>query len=281
MAYEFRAQHLKISHICKAHCCQYALNSDNQCQHDHTDSICPACDQGNLLLNDFESLLQHVRHQLSQDMKIEITTMLSALTEIFRPTIAAYLAHQVRAYAQFSKIKEEKSKFTNKRCGLWFDHKQKVLPTKFREGQIEYFGKRGMSILGFMLVRLVTKMVKGVPTEGLAYNFYDVVVDKYSSQDNLQVLSILDAIIDQIKLDHPEIEELMLGSDNASCLASHDNIPFIHHRNLTKLDIKIRNWIYTEACTGKNLLDTHFAFLALLLKLYVLDGHDISNELDI
>ena len=138
-----------------------------------------------------------------------------------------------------------------------------------------------MSLLGFMLVRRVRRTVKGAHVEGLSYNFYDVVVDKYSSQDNVQVLSILDGVIDQIAMDYPEIDELMLGSDNASCLASHDNIPYIHHRNLQKQNIKIRNWIYTEACTGKGRIDTHFAFIALLLKMWVLSGKDILTEEDI
>lgn len=237
LAYEFRAIHIKTTHTCKAHCCHYALNSvnglqtDNLCPHTHTGLICPSCDKGNTLFNDLELLLIHVKTQLSEDwQKDEIKTMLTAVTEIFRTTVTAYLAHQVRAYAQFSKIKEEENEYTDTRCGLQFDHKQKILPTKFREGQVEYFGKRGMSILGFMLTKRVVRLFKGVQTEGLEYHFYDVVVDKYSSQDDLQVLSILDKIIDQIKKDHPAIKELVLGSDNASCLASHDNIPFIHHR---------------------------------------------------
>ena len=117
--------------------------------------------------------------------------------------------------------------------------------------------------------------------EGLSYQFYDVVVENYSSQDNVLVLRILDAIVDQIHEDFPEINELMLGSDNASCLASHDNISYIHHRNLYKQYIKMRNWIYTEACTGKGRIDTHFAFIALILKSVVFKWNDICTEEDI
>ena len=86
-------------------------------------------------------------------------------------------------------------------------------------------------MLGFMLIQGVERIVKDEIVQGLTYNFYDVVVDKYSSQDNVQVLAILQAMIVQIKEDFPEITELTLGSDNASCLASYDNIIFIHHLN--------------------------------------------------
>ena len=33
------------------------------------------------------------------------------------------------------------------------DHKQKVLQMRYREGQVEYFGKKGMSLLGMTEVR--------------------------------------------------------------------------------------------------------------------------------
>ena len=73
-----------------------------------------------------------------------------------------------------------------------------------------------------------------------------------------------------------------MGSDNVSYIALHDNIPYIHHRNLnTRTKIKISNWIYTESCTGKNQFDTHFSFLALLINTYVLNGNNVKTELDI
>ena len=147
MAYEFRARHLKITNNCKSHCCQYALNCDNKCSHDHTSATCMGCNQGTVLLNKFESLIKHAKNEIDQEdnvMNNELSSMLRASSEIFRPTINAYLAHQVRAYAQFSKLKEETSRFTNKRCGLIFDHKQKIISFRFREGQMEYFGKNGV-----------------------------------------------------------------------------------------------------------------------------------------
>ena len=149
MAYEFRALHLRLNSDCKKHCCRHALNSavlppTIPCPTLHACSVCTACNQGTLLLNDIDGLINHIRDQLDEDniaMRNEMASMLKASIEVFRPTIVDYVAHQVRAYAKFAKIKEEISQFTNKRCGLWFDHKQKVLPAKFREGQVEYLVK--------------------------------------------------------------------------------------------------------------------------------------------
>ena len=60
---------------------------------------------------------------------------------------------------------------TNEKAGLWIDHKQKVLPMIYREGQVEYFGKKGMSLLGAMLVRRVERATKGKSAKGLSMHF--------------------------------------------------------------------------------------------------------------
>ena len=39
------------------------------------------------------------------------------------------------------------------------------------------------------------------------------------------MLSILDGVIDQIAEYYPEIEEFIMGNNNATCRASNDNIP--------------------------------------------------------
>jgi hypothetical protein len=84
------------------------------------------------------------------------------------------------------------------------------------------------------------------------------------------------------KKDFPQIEEVMIGSDNASCLASQDSIPFVHDGNALQTNsLQITNWVYTEACTGKNKLDTYFSYVNLQLAGYLTDGNDIKTELDI
>ena len=135
-----------------------------------------------------------------------------------------------------------------------------------------------MSLLGFMLIMGTEKVIKGETVKGIAYHFYDVVVDKYSSQDNVQVLGIVQEMLTRIKQDFPSIEELTLGSNNTSFLASNDNIIYVHHLNQRFNGVKVLNWTYTEACTGKFRLDTHFSYLNLKLKVYVVDGDNIRTE---
>ena len=40
-------------------------------------------------------------------------------------------------------------------------------------------------------------------------------------------------------------------------------------------------WIFTKSGTGKGRLDTHHAFLNILLKSFIENGHDIKTEEDI
>jgi hypothetical protein len=58
------------------------------------------------------------------------------------------------------------------------------------------------------------------------YRFYDIAVEWYSRQDNVQVLGKLTTLLPLIKEHYPEITEISIQSDNASCLASHDIIAY-------------------------------------------------------
>ena len=51
---------------------------------------------------------------------------------------------------------------------------------KYQEGQVEYYGKSGISMLGTMIV-FWTDDCKQV---GFNYNFWDFVFKGYTSQDN-------------------------------------------------------------------------------------------------
>ena len=92
------------------------------------------------------------------------------------------------------KLKEEMTK--DKSCILIvLDHKQKILPMKYREGQIEYFGKKGMSLLGTMHV--VYTEQNG--TKGYRYSFEDYIVSGYTGQGNVQVGAVVMCIINRLK----------------------------------------------------------------------------------
>ena len=80
---------------------------------------------------------------------------------------------------------------------------------------------------------------------------------------------------------HPNAKYVILQSDNATCFASQQHIPFIHNLNTSGTGIPITRWIFTEAQTGKGRLDTHFSYLNIVFKSFVADDNDIKTEPDI
>ena len=59
------------------------------------------------------------------------------------------------------------------------DQKKKVIGMMFREGQVEYFGKKGMSLLGSMEVRQ-KESSDGSQSQGFHYYFVEYVTKWYS-----------------------------------------------------------------------------------------------------
>jgi hypothetical protein len=133
-----------------------------------------------------------------------------------------------------------------------------------------------------MLIQRVTCLQGGIEWLGLEYNFIDTVIDKYSSQDNLQVMVVMELKIKLIKPKFPGIKEISFGSDNTSSFAFHDNIPF------STVSIR-KTWRLVESIFGflagstwkhvleKN-LDTHFSFVNIQPQSFVLSGNDITER---
>ena len=209
----------------------------------------------------------------------EVVTMKNA-TRTLTDNLKHYMAHRVRAKIQFVAIEKLKQWILDdidKRIIIVLDHKQKILPMKYREGQVEYYGKKGMSLLGAMLI-------EGVLHEDLCvlkYSFEDYVIQLYSDQDHVQVASIVNLILERINEFRPNIREVCLQSDNASCFASQDFIPYIYSLNRRRNIPSIVKWIYTEAQTGRGRLDTHFSYLNIMLKSYIENAGEIVVESDV
>jgi hypothetical protein len=278
--WSYSNQHLQISDTNAPHCCTYALGGE--CDHEHV-SACGKCSR---LATFFDTsvatfLKDIVLNQLNDsDVRPEIDTMIAAVPR-FTCMVKHYSAHRLRAKVQFyeiHKLKEEWLKADSSRFLIVMDHKQKVLGMKYREGQVEYFGKKGMSLLGTMQVRWVVD-ING--DGGFQYAFVDYVVKGYSGQDHIQVCAVIQQMVQLIQEKQPETKEVCFQSDNATCFASQELIPFVYHLNGTSDGPKVRRWIFTEAQTGRGRLDTHFSYLNVVMKSYVEDGNDIDVEEDI
>ena len=254
------------------------------------------CRECNECLNFFNNKLTKILNDASYYNKNEDTilkeiekmkTTIDPFTTMFRN----YMGHRVRAFSQFAAIKKLYSESSESNAMIIVDHKQKTLEMHFREGQVQYFGKVGMSLLGFMLIfreiRYCEKTKKR--KSGLVKYHFDFMFENYNSQNHLQVMSALQTILPILKEKFPLIRTTTLVSDNASCFASHDGIPFIHYLNKylatvyhpPRLPIRINRWLFAEASAGKDEEDTHFSFVNSQFCSYALDGNNITTEADV
>ena len=206
----------------------------------------------------------------------ELQSMFDALPKLTY-AVAYYMAHRLRARVQFHAIRNIKQKLRNdpSKVLIVMDHKQKILQMKYREGQVEYYGKKGMSMLGTMIVQWSSEK------KGFVYRFENYAFKGYAGQDNVQVAAAIQQTVKEVKTNYPEIREIIFQSDNATCFASQELIPFIYHLNAKSRTTGapiISKWIFTEAQTGRGRLDTHFSYINLVLKAFVEDGNDVVLE---
>ena len=116
---------------------------------------------------------------------------------------------------------------------------------------------------------------------GFQYKFMDYIFKGYTGQDHTQVAAAIEKIVERVKEHIPEVKKVVFQSDNATCFASQELIPFIYHMNAEARGNDcpiVTRWIFTEAQTGRGRLDTHFSYLNLILKSFVEDGNDVVLE---
>lgn len=120
------------------------------------------------------------------------------------------MGHRLRAKIQFQKIgkiKEWLKDDPDTRMLLMIDRKQKVLPMKHREDQVEYYGKTGMSILGAMEVQWIQR--DNDPWR-FQYSFVDYVIKGYSAQDNVQVCACVAKMVEVLTERHCKLKQICI-----------------------------------------------------------------------
>ena len=282
--WEYSNKHINLKSPDKSHCCTYALggNFDGYVYDKYSCDKCINC------LTFFkEKVLRFISRNeifiLTDDQTVtqEVRTMKESIP-LLSKAIRMYMAHRMRALVQFAEIERIKiSLKTNpQKLLIITDHKQKILQMEYCEGQVEYYGKKGKSCLGTMVVQWVKKNDHW----GYSYQFIDIVFKGYDGQDNVQEAVSVEMLVKHIHSKFPGTKEIVFQSDNATCFASQELIPFIYHlhaKSKQKCHPIITDWIFTEAQTGRGRLDTHFSFVNIVLKSFVEDGNNIDLEEDI
>lgn len=185
--------------------------------------------------------------------------------------IQEYVCHIMRD-AQQKNAKDWCMENLTETSGFWLkDFCQKIIPVQFREGQHDYFGKKGISL---HVDILFTKK-----DGNLQKNVYFTSIYR-CDQGVEDVLSLADSLIGEFKKDQPLIQSLYVKSDNASCY--HGNFCAEGLRKVCMQNgITLERYDYNEPCKGKDQCDRENAGAKSLMRSFVDAGNDILSADDL
>ena len=175
-----------------------------------------------------------------------------------------------------------------------FDHKMKLQEMKYNESTIDFYGKWGFSLLGFMVTFFIYDKDTKKVNEHVLY--YYVVSNNDSKQNAWQVLSLIEAFNKQLQSDieNNNFKEFKLPeqfdakepinayfmSDNAPCFANaeiNSQLPII----CALYNINLVQILKSEVQQGKTRLDSSFGVMSQALIRFVCNRGSQSASWDI
>ena len=236
-----------------------SLNHEAQCP-EMSNEVCVDCHNLISCLDEIQTLVSTVANEADlYDVSISINN------------IIIYMKHQMRDYQQ----RQAKSYCFNRldsKTALWIkDFAQKVLPQNYREGQKEYFGKKGMSLHIDVFFRM--------DGDDLQKHTYFTAIFR-CKQGLVDVLNIGENVLGQYSTDCPDVKSLFLKSDNAG--SYHGNhIMEATYKLCRKLGLALLRYDFNEPCKGKDQCDRESAGAKTVMSSYVNSGNNINTANDI
>ena len=147
------------------------------------------------------------------------------------------------------------------------DWARKFLPTKYRESQADWFGKRGLSWHISVVERKVNAKLQ-------SQTFVHIIEN--CSQDTSAVVRILEHTLRTLKTEHPEITSAFLRQDNAGCY--HNSVLLATCSVLkSKTGVSVRRVDFSDPQGGKGACDRKAATIKAHVRRQVNEGHDVQN----
>ena len=226
--------HCKEKSSVATHCISCALFNphDEDFQPEPWENHNNTCNDCFELINTLENISSAVsdleNSQLRDELLYDVSTAVKAILDWMHHILRSVKQHEAKKYA-FSQLDEN--------TRLWLsDWAQKVIPVLFREGQREYFGKRGMSLHIDLLFRKVDNI--------LSKNVYHTAISK-CDQDSRDTLCISSHVIKQMKSDFPELKCLFRKSDNAGCYSA-NSLAELTRKICKENEIQLLRYDYNE-----------------------------------
>ncbi|XP_063397325.1 uncharacterized protein LOC134681606 [Mytilus trossulus] len=234
------------------------------CDHQHL-SGCPKCLQLSDLLDEIKRRVQLLETENIEDLYNEILFKTSNAID----NIVEWKKHIVRSKNQLRAKNHVISSLDGSKAIVMLDWAMKFLPQKFREGQTDWFGKRGVN---WHIAVCLINGESGLQAMTDVHLFPSPV-----AQDAFTTASILCDIVSDLSTLKPEIKDVSFWSDNAGCYKSTLTLAMIY-ANLGPI---LSSYNFSEAQDGKGACDRKASHIKAEIKRYVNEGHNVldANEM--
>ena len=253
--------HCSMESEIKSHNAVFALSTEKEVPCVQvSDRVCSDCYQ---LISILDTVSQISKKEGTDD---EIYDVQQSIESVIR-----YMKHQMRDHQQ-RKAKAYCFENLNPQTAFWLkDFAQKVIPIRYREGQREYFGKKGMSLHIDVFFRQ--------DHDNLLKYVYMTCLYR-CKQSMVDVLNIADNVLNTFRIDCPMINKLFAKSDNAGCYHGNYVMEALYKICLSK-SLTLLRYDYNEPCKGKDQCDRESAGAKSVINSFVNSGSDLVSANDL
>ena len=266
--------HIKVHISSKStvadHCSVYALSDPNEavfkqdCDHQH-EELCDQCQSINEVLKEIGQALQDTTFRSEEERDETLY-----LYEEAQRAIQEWKSHQLRSVRQDQSRIDVLDLLSPETVLIVNDWAMKFLPQLYRESQQDWFGKRGIS----WHIAVVFRRIDG---ELQSEAFIHII--QSCSQDSLAVVLMMQHVLNILKSQHPEVTTAYFRQDNAGCYHCASTVlacPSIEKST----GIKVARFDFSDPQGGKGPCDRLAATCKSHIRLYINEGHDVTNAED-
>ena len=264
-----------LSHSCACIKCGFHDEKDDpiKCKHREEKSHLPPCKKCNECFDSIAALYKlHEKVSASTTftgIQEDILCNLEAKIGVCKINLEEYRAHVAQKFWESAEEKEFWSKLKPGEAAVISDWKMKILASYFRENMSKFFGKKGFSLIGFMIV-----YGSDSPTKEVQYVF---MLTDDTCQDVQSVMAAKLLLYTEI-LPFEDVTKVHFRSDGAACFAHKvhkASMPLWKEWTGGKID-EISFKISVAGC-GKTNLDGLFGVMTHMILAILRKGHSFES----
>ena len=184
-----------------------------------------------------------------------------------RQAISEWKAHQLRSAHQDITRLYILQRMSSSSVLIVQDFAMKFIPTRYREAQSDFFGKRGISWHISVCLRKTDKRLE-------AQTFIHIL--ESGLQDSETVVLIMEHVLRSLKLQHPEITSAYFRQDNAGCY--HSSCTILSALVLSsRSKIQVKQIDFSDPQGGKGACDRKVAQVKAHVRSFANEGNSVTS----